>query len=67
VIIKTFGRHFVLRILIILTIQLTFVVAKFIGLLTWPWVWVMVPFLITGTVLGIVLCIAAVLILISGD
>lgn len=66
-IIKTFGRHFVLRILIILTIQLTFVVAKFIGLLTWPWVWVMVPFLITGTVLGIVLCIAAVLILISGD
>lgn len=66
-IIKTFGRHFVARMLIILTLQLAFVVAKFIGLLTWPWIWVMVPFLVTGTVLAIVLCVAAFLILLSGD
>jgi len=50
-IIKTLGRHFALRMLIILTIQLAFFVAKFIGLLTWPWVWVFSPFIIMVAVI----------------
>jgi len=50
-IIKTFGRHFALRLLIILIVQLAFVVAKFIGLLTWPWAWVFSPFIILVAVI----------------
>jgi len=50
-IIKTFGRHFAPRILIILTIQLAFIVAKLTGLLTWPWVWVFSPFIILVAVI----------------
>ena len=65
--IKSFGRHFIVRMLVILTIQLAFIMAKFMGLLTWPWPLVMVPFLITGAVLAIALCAAALFILISGN
>jgi len=63
--IKSFNRHFVVRALIIATIQVGFIVAKLTGLLAWHWLWVFAPFLFTGTMLAIYLCIMAFIILIS--
>jgi len=57
--IKSFGRHFVVRTLVIIIIQLGFIWAKFAGIITWPWLWIFVPLLITGTILAIVLCVVA--------
>jgi hypothetical protein len=62
-IIKTFGRHFVVRALVIIIIQLGFIWAKLGGLLTWQWLWVFTPLLLTAAVLAIFLCVAAFIIL----
>ena len=63
--IKSFGRHFLLRALIIAAIQVGFIVAKLTGLITWHWLWVFAPFLFTGTVLAIYLCFAVFIALIT--
>jgi len=63
--IKSFGRHFLLRTLIIVAIQVGFIVAKLIGLLTWHWLLVFAPLLFTSFVLGIYLCFVVFIILIT--
>lgn len=65
--IKSRTRFYLVRAAAIVTVQLGFVVAKLTGLLTWSWVWVFMPVLITGVILAIALCAAAFLILISGN
>ena len=57
--IKSFGRHFIVHALVIFAVQVAFIVAKLTGLLAWHWLLVFAPFLITGAVLAIVLCVAA--------
>jgi len=63
--IKSFGRHFAVRALIIIIIQVAFIVAKLAGPLTWPWLWVFAPLLFTGVILAIYFCFVGWIILIS--
>ncbi len=63
--IKSFSRHFVVRALVIIIIQLGFIWAKLAGLLTWQWLLVFAPFLFAGFVLAIYLCFAVFIILIT--
>jgi len=65
--IKSRARFYLTRVLAIVTVQVGFIVAKLTGLLGWPWLLVMAPFLITGAILAIVLCVATLLVLMSGD
>ena len=62
---KSFGRHFAVRALIIVAIQVGFIVAKLIGLLTWHWLLIFAPFLFTGVILAIYLCFVGFIILIT--
>ena len=63
--IKSFGRHFAMRALIIFAVQVAFIVAKLTGLLTWHWLLVFAPFIFTGVILAIVLCVATLLMIMS--
>ena len=63
--IKSFGRHFMVRTLIIFAIQVGFIVAKLTGLITWHWLLVFAPFLFTSFVLAIYLCFAVFIALIT--
>ena len=65
--IKSRIRHYAPRAGIIIALQVAFIVAKLTGLITWPWPWVFAPLLITGSILAIVLCVVALLILILDD
>lgn len=63
--IKSFNRHFVVRALVIIIIQLGFIWAKLAGILTWHWTLIFAPVLLTGTILAVVLCVAALFIFLS--
>lgn len=65
--IKSFGRHFAVRVLIIAAIQVGFIVAKLTVLLTWHWLLVFAPLIITYTVLLIFLFMAGVIAILSND
>ena len=65
--IKSFSRHFMLRALIIFAVQVAFIVAKLTGLLTWHWLWVFAPLLITYIVLLVFLFMAGVIAILSND
>ncbi len=64
---KTRNNRYLLRAAVIVAIQAGFIVAKLVGLLTWHWLWVFAPLFFTGVILLIVLIIAAILILFSGN
>lgn len=60
--IRLFSRSFRTNALLIIGIQVVFIVAKIVGVLTLSWLWVFAPLLFTAAVLAIVLCVAAFLI-----
>ena len=62
--IKSWKRHYAPRAMLIIGLQGGFIMAKLTGLITWHWLWVFAPLLITAMVLIIFLCI--VIFLISG-
>lgn len=63
--IKSFSRHFVVRALVIIIIQLGFIWAKLAGILTWHWLLIFAPLLLTGVVFAIFLFIAMVVMILS--
>jgi len=63
--IKGFPRHFMLRALIIATIQAGFIVAKLTGLLAWHWLLIFVPLLLISTILAIFLFIITMITILS--
>ena len=64
---KSRSNRYLLRAAIIAAIQVGFIVTKLTGLLPWHWLWVFAPLLLTAAAMGIVLFVAAFIILISGN
>ncbi len=63
--IKSFSRHFVVRALVIIIIQLGFIWAKLAGLLTWHWMFVFAPLLFTSFVLAVFFFLGMVFLILS--
>ena len=63
--IKSFSRHFAVRALVIIIIQLGFIWAKLAGILTWHWLLIFAPTLLTATIFTIFLFMAMVIMILS--
>ena len=63
--IKSFNRHFVVRVLVIIIIQLGFIWAKLAGLLTWHWMLIFAPLLLTAMIVAVFLFIAMIIMKLS--
>ncbi len=63
--IKSFSRHFVVRALVIIIIQLGFIWAKLTGILTWHWMLIFAPTLLTATILAVFLFITMIIMKLS--
>ncbi len=64
--IKSYSRRFRMATRIVVCLQIGFIVAKTLGILTLPWLWAFAPVIFTGIIIGAYLVIAAFIILITG-
>ncbi len=65
--IKSFSRHFAVRVLVIIIIQLGFIWAKLAGLLAWHWLLIFAPLLFIGFVLAVFFFIGMVFLILSDE
>ena len=63
--IKSLSRHFVVRALVMVIIQLGFIWAKLAGILNWHWLLIFAPTLLTATIFTIFLFMAMVIMILS--
>ena len=63
--IKSWKRRYAPRIMLIVALQAGFIIAKLAGILTWHWLLIFAPTLLTATIFVVFLFMATVIMILS--